>query len=243
MATCIACGREAPPDFKAIEDRPVVYCHECFAKGGHETAAIQPVVNLFFPPRPAPDSPQQPTPGDRIAGPADLVATGQMGKDGARRVLLFRGGTEISDHWVKSGEVSGIAARLGARRGECDAMFATAWSHVWTVDGPPFRLWDREGALVTQEGELFRFRSGDSCRPGDIAEIHGYLEDAWVVRGVRCVLQSGAHVRVAEEKEAFAAIDPTYDGIDVSFDAAWVVSLARALGQALGVPVRCDEPL
>jgi len=252
MSACISSGRKAPSSFKEIADRPVVYCHPCFAKGGEETAKAFPLINVFFPDRPARDSHENPTAWEAVAagitGPGPLVLAGnQYSPSPGKRVLVFRDGTLLADRWVRASELTRLEAALAkdrrVRRGECDAMYATGWSCLWTVDGPPLEVWDPEGSLVRQEGDLLRFRNGDSCRAIDVARVHGYLEDAWVTRGVRCVLKGGASITVAEDKDSFVLVDPTYDGLNITCDAAWVVSLARALGKALGAPVQTDEPL
>jgi hypothetical protein len=252
MPACIVCGRKAPASFKEIADRPVVYCHPCFAKGGEETAKAMPLANIFFPERPARDSHENPTPWEAVAaeitGPGPLVlAENQYSPSPGRRVLVFRDGTLLADRWVKASDLPQLEAALATgrrvRRGECDAMYATGWSYLWTVDGPPLEIWDHEGTLVRQDGDLLRFRGGDSCRAIDVAHVHGYLEDAWVTRGVRCVLKSGTSITVAEDKDSFVLVDPTYDGLNISFDAAWVVSLARALCTVLAVPLQTDDPL
>lgn len=123
--------------------------------------------------------------------------------------------------------------------GEFDTMYATPWYYAWTCPPEPLQVYDRDGLLLVMKNEvvLVRSSSGWSNMPRkDIARVVGSLSDDWHKREVLLEAESGERLLVAEAEEAMALLDPTYDGIDVMFDASWVGGLGRALANGIGVP-------
>ncbi len=178
-----------------------------------------------------------------------LVAVGQYSPrpSVSERVAVFAlpdsAPAVLLDAWVATPEIPRLAERLGARRGEWDAMYRTGWEFAWTVDGAPFGLWDTLGRVAWQEEDGLRFRQGPPLPRHQIREAHAFVEPDWGHRGVRLETAAGEPRHVARRFEPMAGLDPTYDTFDLVCDASWAVSIARALGAALGVPVRADEPL
>jgi hypothetical protein len=122
-------------------------------------------------------------------------------------------------------------------------MYATGWSRAWTTDGAPFILWGRGGREVWQEGDELVLAGGRRLARAECAEVEAFLAEGWVVRGVRLHTRAGELVVLAEERDEISLVDPTYDGINLMFEAGWTVSLSRALAAALGVPATADEDL
>lgn len=165
------------------------------------------------------------------------------------RVGVLRGAQVLFDGWIPPADlatlVEGLRLQGPVRRGEWDVMYATGWSLAWTDDGGPLEVWDRAGLLLWQEPEqaALASRDGARCRVAEVARVRAYLEQGWVVRGVRCELGDGRALPVAEQQDRISELDPTYDGLSLMCEASWARSLAAALGQALGVPVAVDPPL
>ena len=182
------------------------------------------------------------------AGPF-LVVEGQTSPQPrvSIRVGVLRGAQVLFDGWIPPADlaalVEGLRPRGPVRRGEWDVMYATGWSLAWTDDGGPLEVWDREGLLLRQEQAALASRDGARCPVAEVARVHAYLEQGWVVRGVRCELRDGGALPVAEQQDRISELDPTYDGLSLMFEASWASSLAAALGKALGVPVAVDPPL
>jgi hypothetical protein len=176
-----------------------------------------------------------------------FVAEGQMPKDGSIRVFVLSGAKLLTHAWMKEGGqvalASALAARGPVRRGECDAMYATPMSAWWTTDGGPFELWIDDARTVWFEGGALQTNAGAAYPRSAIANIEGYLEQGWVVRGVRINLKSGERLELRKEEDPIAGIDFTYDGLNLLMDTGWVHSLVRALEKQLGVPVVLDKDL
>lgn len=197
----------------------------------------------------------EPTSADALlaqAGPGSgpwLVTRGQFSPTStpAERIGLFAAGALVADVWITpqalAEAVTALEARGPVRHGRWDVMYATAWACAWTDDGGPLEVWSREGAVLRQEGDRLIAEDGSATAVNDVARVHAWVSADWIQRGVRLELTDGARLPIAVASEPTVAIDPTYDGIDLSADAAWARSLARAIGRALEVEVALDDPL
>jgi hypothetical protein len=137
-----------------------------------------------------------------------------------------------ADAWLAPAEIEALATALGARSGETDAMYATEWSLAWTT-GADACVWNRRGRQAWIDGGRFHIE-GDAL---DVIAVEAYVERDMVERGVSVVLASGQRRVLARQHEPMAAIDPSYDGLDLLADATWARSLAKAIADALGVPL------
>lgn len=165
-----------------------------------------------------------------------LVAIGQYSPVPLEVVRAFvidvaRRPQVLADTWIAPSELEVVAATLGARRGETDAMYGTAWKLVWTAGN----VWDRRGRRAWVDAGQLHLES-DVVDAADVRAVEGFVSEGAVTRGVRIALRSGTRLAVAKQRELMAMIDPTYDGLDAMCDAAWVESLGRALAGALEVP-------
>lgn len=168
------------------------------------------------------------------------VADGAWGFDRGR----FRRGCVVAtpeeapriawDGYVTPDDLDLLARILGARRADGDAMFATAWKLMWTCDGGPLRVIDREGLLLRADNGLADVRGAGIIRP---VRVEAWVDPDWVRRGVRLIDALGDEVLLAETHEWVAQIDPTYDWLDLDCDAGWASAAASAIGRALGVEV------
>lgn len=123
--------------------------------------------------------------------------------------------------------------------GEFDTMYATPWSYAWTRAPAPLRVYDRQGLLVVKKNDLICVRRSSgwaSIAQNEIARVVGWLSVDWYGREVWIEARNAERVIVAEGNEPMALADPTYDGIDLMCDAAWVGRLGKALAQGIGVP-------
>lgn len=179
-----------------------------------------------------------------------MIAIGQYAPDPSRaqRVIVLAldgdGVRDVADAWMAVGDEEWLRVHLSAwapRLAATDAMYATPWKYAWTTDDGPFQLWDASGALLVQEGARFMLRSAATLE--DVDGVHGFLAADWVERGVRLVLAGGGTIDLATTQEVSAAIDPTYDGIDLLVDACWITELTGRLARALAVPATFDEAL
>ncbi|HRI63001.1 MAG TPA: hypothetical protein PK156_02155 [Polyangium sp.] len=140
-------------------------------------------------------------------------------------------------------EAIGVHARE-VWHGELDTMYGTPWSYAWTTSPGPFRICDRQGVLVESRADVvvLRQEAAPLVIPRvDIVQVVGWLAPDWAKRGVRIELRRGESIGVATNEEAMAILDPTYDGIDLMFDAAWVTSLGNAMAAGLGVPYVAED--
>lgn len=178
-----------------------------------------------------------------------LVVQGQYSPapSQAIRVGILEGGRVLSDLWLKSADwdvlVGSLRQRCDVRTGEWDVMYATGWGLAWTSDAGPFEVWNGEGRLAWREGNDFVIRPNLDLPVAAIDHVHAYLREGWVLRGVECVMREGGAICVAEVRDEIPTIDPTYDDLNIACEASWAVSLARAIGRGIGLPVRYDEPL
>ena len=207
----------------------------------------------------APKSPPPATPPDLVAeqiraeieGGLLIVGPGQFSPwPGHERVAVLRVDRAepvlVWDAFHPREHVAALRAALGTLStvwpGELDMMYATPWSYAWTIAPAPFRLYDRSGLMGALEDRCLTLRASDRrVRAADVASVLGWAGDDAADRGVDLVLPSGARVTVAVEHELAAVVDPTYDGIDLMFDASWVPVLGRSLATALGVDYAATE--
>lgn len=183
---------------------------------------------------------------------ADLEATwvvrGQYGPEGlVERIGLLRAGAVLVDAWMVPAQrhrlVRALAAQRPVRVGEWDVMYATGWSVAWSTDAGPFEAFTPGGPLARVEGEGLWIRGGRTLALDELQRVEVYLSADWVERGVQLRLTSGEEVEVESQREPFALFDPTYDGIDLMFDASWAESLGQALARGLGVDLEVAEDL
>lgn len=179
--------------------------------------------------------------------PPCVMARGNISSPSGRstRCLFYRiDGEELSpldEMWIEDSALPEVIARLKARgpfwEASCDAMYATAAERIW-ID-PPFTYWEDLKRRIWREGDTLFFDL-EHIPIGDLVSIEAYLEQGWVLRGVRLWMRKDGSTRclkLAEVEDHISEIDPTYDGINLSFETEWAVSMARALGRALGIPV------
>lgn len=178
-----------------------------------------------------------------------LVCTGQyapqpaatqrvlvLGDDGAARVY--------ADAWMTPAAIDELLARLRGvtvRTGRCDAMYATSWSVAWASDEGDLEVWDAGGRVLWQQyGTLVHRTRG---RLPHACEVHATLSSGWVERSVVLRLADGSVCEVAACSEEAAALDPTYDALDLLMDASWMLELTRELGVRLGIATVLDPAL
>ncbi len=122
--------------------------------------------------------------------------------------------------------------------GEFDTMYGTPWSYAWTTPPNAFRLYDEQGLLlaVQHDEAVFRRENTMTLVPlPEIVQVVGWLSPDWCERGVRIDVRQGKPLAVAEQTEPMAHLDPTYDGINLMCDAAWVGRLGKTIAKGLGV--------
>ena len=178
-----------------------------------------------------------------------LVAKGQFSPNSKEkvRVGILEDAICLIDEWIAPEDfnllVRALAKNRPVRSGQWDTMFATSWNYAWSTDRDDFIIYDRKGKLAWQvEGQL-HLRSQEPIATSSMAAVQAYVSGNWVLRGVRVELKDGSAIKVAEERDVIALVDPTFDEINLLFEAAWAASLAQAIGQALAIPVQIDECL
>lgn len=148
--------------------------------------------------------------------------------------------TELLSFWIRTGEHDALVSRFPGRviaLGNCDAMYATPWEHVWYAEGGRLHVWGREPSVhvIADAAQLVL---GDRViERARIARLHRGLSSGWGEHWVDLVTTDGEVVRLFSKREDFAFVDPTYDGIDLLCDSAWAGDIARALAGVLGVEV------
>lgn len=191
--------------------------------------------------------------------PSWLLARGLLPSDTAEGSSAARIGVlEVGDGrpvlradvWLADDELQRLREELhdrgDVRTGRWDVLFATRWRLAWTDDGEPFALWDRRGRRAEVIDDTLRVRLGSAAHAwpcSDLVAVEVHLAAAWVLREVRITRRDGGPVIVARQREWFAASDPTYDMLELGFDAWWAVELAQELARRLVLPLRIPEPL
>lgn len=148
----------------------------------------------------------------------------------------------LDEMWVLDSALPEVIARLQARgpiwQASCDAMYATAAERIW-ID-QPFTYWEDLKRRIWREGDTLFF-DREHIPIADLLSVEAYLEQGWVLRGVRLWMRRDGGPRclkLAEVEDHISEIDPTYDGINLSFETEWAVSMARSLSRALGIPLQ-----
>lgn len=156
---------------------------------------------------------------------------------------------ELTSAWMKKTEhgtlIRALAEQVDVVVGQCDAMYSTPWNLAWFVDEEGrFGLWTPEERLLAVSGGhvLMTNRNGKS-EASDISTVIGWLSRDWTQREVRLRFKGGEEVRVTRQVDRQPLDDPTYDGLDLSCDAAWLVEVTRSIAVALGVPFELHPDL
>lgn len=191
--------------------------------------------------------------GLRAQGKEVLAAKADYHSEVGLRVLLLAVAEghlkERADLWLAPDDLArlclGPAAPTPAR---CDAMYADRWSHTWCSQPDRLRLWGRRRLLLEAGQGTVRLapgwlRQGRTLSVAGLRHIHGWLSDDWIKRGISLVPVDAAPLVIVTRREMAAALDPTYDALDLLCDASWVRQLALALGDVTGLPVELDEDL
>ena len=179
-----------------------------------------------------------------------LVCTAQYSPHPAEteRVLVLGlrdGGVQLcADAWVETAAIDNLLGLLSSghvRKGRCDAMYATAWQVAWAIDKGPLEVWDPRGRILWhQAGALVHRERG--LLP-HLHQVRAALGAGWVERSLVLEVEGAPSCVVASCSDLKAALDPTYDALDLLTDAAWLVELARELSDRLGVPTTLDPAL
>lgn len=186
-----------------------------------------------------------------------VIAKGQYSPDPrqSERFLVFSGHASLNkraDVWMTADGFSELRASLGERHvlsvGECDCMYATRPVLVWAEVQDELRLWKR-GTLVGRFSEKevrvrpSAFGKWIVLETGSLQACRGFLADDWFERGVVLVKKDDSRLVVARKRELSVLLDPTYSEWDLMADAAWVGSLAGAIGRKSRVEMQLDEGL
>lgn len=153
----------------------------------------------------------------------------------------------LGEAWVRTSEVAALRAALAQRgpiwQARCDAMYATSASRIWIKD--PFTYWEDGTRRVFGDGTWLWV--GQQRLPiSDLVRVEAYLEQGWVLRGVRLWLRTQGReqaVLISEVEDHISEIDPTYDGLNISLETEWASTLARDLSRALGIPLQKDDAM
>ena len=194
---------------------------------------------------------------DKIRGCTVFVGTGQYSPyKGHERVSIIyvdhdekRDNPHVWDRFFANASFAALceALRLYARDvfvGEVDTMYGTPWSYAWTMPPSPLRVYDRQGGLVVMTNDTLHVREGSSWTTiarHDVTRVVGWLSPDWSKHEVRIERHNGASILIAENEEYMALADPTYDGINLMCDAAWVGRLGNALAKGIGVPYSAND--
>jgi hypothetical protein len=166
-----------------------------------------------------------------------LARSAMTFSQGARRVGIFALREDapprpLEDVFVRVEDEEVLAEALAGAwsplRGGWDAYFATSWSWVWASGDGGLRLWRRDAglALRTDAGGV-ELEGGGRVARGEIERIELVVSEDWVLRRVQLVTVGGELHTIAEERDWIAQIDPTYDGIMLECDCAWLDRLGR----------------
>lgn len=164
----------------------------------------------------------------------------------SRRILIYarkpRRLIPLFDGWVvpEIVEDPGWRSSYNFLVGRCDAMYATTVHNLWFADRNEFQLYGPESGGAP--GELALQERIDRSEREKYHAVHCWVSDDWVDRGVRL---EGPKTRreIAQISEPIAMIDPTYDSLDLSMDAAWVTDLGKDLADFLRIELKSHPDL
>lgn len=142
--------------------------------------------------------------------------------------------------WLDAEDAHQLSRILGARRADGALGTGPGWTLLWTCDGGPLQVIDKQGLLLRAHRGLAEIRGIGTVRP---ARVEAWADSDWVRRGVRLVDLLGDELVLAVH-HGWEAVDPTYDWLDLDCDAGWASAVASAIGRALGVAVHVswDDP-
>ncbi len=142
----------------------------------------------------------------------------------------------LVDGWAHRETIDALRARLRCDPpGGWDVMFATSWQWAW--GGAPFSVYSRRGVVVRVLGPgRAAVHTLARVHEHDVSRVCAEINDGWTVHRVGVETSGGQTVWIARHIEPFAALDPTYDGLNLLADAAWAVELGKSLAGALAVP-------
>lgn len=185
-------------------------------------------------------------PEDRVV----LIAQGSYSPDNSGdRYLIYsmedRGRLRpVADRWLRSRDLAAVRKRApSCRVGQTDAMFQTAPRLVWCrLDDDVLVVWRRTRRIAMLERKrvlLRRPRRWKQLITTRLDRVELCLSADWVTRSVRLYADDG-YWDVARQRDPFARIDPTYDGINLMADTYWASCLAREIAAVTGL--RLVEP-
>ncbi len=175
--------------------------------------------------------------------------------DASQRILAFERSRsrirKVADVWLKSNDIpkfEDAASRISeAVQGKCDAMYATKPKLVWASIDSTLTLWVKGKAKIRFNRntiEVLRHLGNWTSWPtAHFRTCHAFLSPTWAKRGLKLRRGLGRSILVTERREPMAFFDPTYDGLDLMADTAWLVELSRAVADATGLPLRMHKNL
>ena len=124
------------------------------------------------------------------------------------------------------------------RRGVLSAACYAAGTYMWLVDDRGFGVWSTKGGAVASATTEHVMVEGARVARREIAAIHTFVSDDYVVRGLRIETTDGTILPLTYEGDATAEMDPTYGRNELlESDARWIACCGRDLAIALRVPL------
>ena len=171
----------------------------------------------------------------------------------SERILIFEVSTgrlkRVFDGWLRTEDSIKFKSIAGEFivKAECDAMCASPAKFVWATLEGVLVIWRnlQPTARIGVEVVELRTRVGH-WKPFATREFtmcHAFLSDSWATRGVRLRRRRKKSVVVAKRIEALSFLDPTYDGLALMAETAWVSCLASAVASATGLPLKVHKYL
>ncbi len=150
----------------------------------------------------------------------------------------------LRDGWVGVCEVGPGGARIVKQGASLEPVrngFVCGHGPAtWTLDGG-FQVWSENAIVAISTSDGFNL-GGLDVKSLEVAEVVSFIEDEDLGhRGVFLILKTGDRVRVLEEHDDTAQLDPTYNMDNARIDGAWARFLGRDLATWLGVPHRTES--
>jgi hypothetical protein len=173
----------------------------------------------------------------------------------SERILAFKQSRsrirKIIDFWLDANDIPRFkeaASAIGELvLGQCDAMYATSPKLVWGEVNGLLYFWQKGHAKMQFCKEHInirrRFGNWDSIPTSKFNACYAFLSPNWVTRGLKLTRPIGPSLLVTKRKELMAFLDPTYDGLDLMADTAWLVDFSRAVSSATNLQLRFHKDL
>lgn len=146
----------------------------------------------------------------------------------------------LKDGWLSMEEAKKLSDYSIIIIADSDAMYATEPTVVWYVHKEIFKVYEENKGVFRVEKQRVILHKKEYAI-SEITGIHIYL-NGWTEFGVKLILNNG-ELTLIKQLNPIAAIDFTYDGLNLMADTFWACMLGKKLAEFMDKPCIIDEDL